>query len=200
MNNLENPGERRLPAAGERYRHFKGGLYQIVALAKHSETGEQMVVYQALYGEFVIYVRPLAMFMDQVDREKYPGCRQKFRFERAGKSEEESTEVSSEPATRAVAEEDMQKEPENGQTEEETGALAAAQKRHAVLMEFLDADTSAQKLNILRGMRKHIDNKMVHDMAVSLDIGLDEKPLEDQIQDIENCLKTYARFECGRLR
>ena len=159
-----------------------------------------MVVYQALYGEFVIYVRPLAMFMDQVDREKYPGCRQKFRFERAGKSEEESTEVSSEPAARAVAEEDMQKEPENGQTEEETGALAAAQKRHAVLMEFLDADTSAQKLNILRGMRKHIDNKMVHDMAVSLDIGLDEKPLEDQIQDIENCLKTYARFECGRLR
>lgn len=200
MNNLENPGERRLPAAGERYRHFKGGLYQIVALAKHSETGEQMVVYQALYGEFVIYVRPLAMFMDQVDREKYPGCRQKFRFERAGKPEEESTEASSEPAARAVAEEDMQKEPENGQTEEETGALAAAQKRHAVLMEFLDADTSAQKLNILRGMRKHIDNKMVHDMAVSLDIGLDEKPLEDQIQDIENCLKTYARFECGRLR
>ena len=200
MNNLENPGERRLPAAGERYRHFKGGLYQIVALAKHSETGEQMVVYQALYGEFVIYVRPLAMFMDQVDREKYPGCRQKFRFEWAGKPEEESTEASSEPAARAVAEEDMQKEPENGQTEEETGALAAAQKRHAVLMEFLDADTSAQKLNILRGMRKHIDNKMVHDMAVSLDIGLDEKPLEDQIQDIENCLKTYARFECGRLR
>ena len=49
-------------------------------------------------------------------------------------------------------------------------------------------------------MRKHIDSKMVHDIAVSLDIGLDEKPLEDQIQDIENCLKTYARFECGRLR
>ena len=71
---------------------------------------------------------------------------------------------------------------------------------HTFLMEFLDADTYAQKLNILRGMRKHIDDKMVHDMAVCLDIGLDEKPLEEQIMDIESCLKTYARFECSRLR
>lgn len=52
------------PRPQEMYRHFKGNIYQIRCLAKHSETGEMMVVYQAMYDTFQIYVRPLAMFME----------------------------------------------------------------------------------------------------------------------------------------
>ena len=63
---------RTLPVPGEFYRHFKNRLYQIVAIAYHSETNEAMVVYQALYGEYRIWVRPLSMFMEEVDRNKYP--------------------------------------------------------------------------------------------------------------------------------
>lgn len=52
---------------GKRYRHFKGNEYLVLHLAKHSETEEDMVVYQALYGERGIWVRPLAMFLEQVE-------------------------------------------------------------------------------------------------------------------------------------
>ncbi len=51
------------------YRHFKGNMYQVIAIATHSETLEKMVVYKALYGEQGIWVRPLSMFEEEIERE-----------------------------------------------------------------------------------------------------------------------------------
>ena len=66
---------------GRVYRHFKGKLYLVLAIAKHSETGDRFVVYKALYGDCQVYIRPFMMFASEVDREKYPDVKQEFRFQ-----------------------------------------------------------------------------------------------------------------------
>ena len=58
-----------------KYRHFKGNEYELVGIAKHSETLEEMVVYRPLYGEGKLWVRPAAMWFEQVDRDGYCGPR-----------------------------------------------------------------------------------------------------------------------------
>lgn len=58
-----------------RYRHFKGKEYEVLGLAKHSETLEDMVVYRALYGEHGVWVRPASMWNERIEREGYSGPR-----------------------------------------------------------------------------------------------------------------------------
>lgn len=67
---------------GATYKHFKGNLYRVENIAKHSETGEDYVVYRQMYGEESLWIRPLDMFLEKVDKEKYPDVVQEYRFER----------------------------------------------------------------------------------------------------------------------
>ena len=63
------------------YKHFKGNYYLVEDIATHSETREKYVVYRSLYENVELYIRPLDMFLSEVDHEKYPNVKQKYRFE-----------------------------------------------------------------------------------------------------------------------
>ncbi len=198
--------QKRIPEPGQLYRHFKNNLYQIITVAAHSETSEKMVVYQALYGNFKTYVRPLAMFISEVDHEKYPDVKQKYRFEPVILSVEEESDMG---RSTQVPEESGSPVPDTGDPYEikisedrgsQTDIAALDGSINPVLLEFLEADTYVEKLDILLYKKKYINDKILNDMAVSIDCTVDDGDLEERISEFAFCLQTHARFESNRLR
>ena len=179
---------------GQFYRHFKNRLYQIVAEAEHSETGEQMVVYQALYGDYRVYVRPYEMFVSEVDHGKYPDVSQKYRFELVEFTrKEDGQENRQETAREDPAEEEVQKEHPVPRTDE-------MNQVDPVLLEFLDADTLEEKMHILAYNRNRMTEGLLNSIAISLDLVVEKKGIQAQYDEIMNCLGTMERFECNRMR
>lgn len=183
------------PRPQEIYRHFKGSVYQIITLARHSEDGTRMVVYQQLYAPFEVYVRPLEMFMSRIDARKYPDERQIYRFEKLdiGKGEEEETKLGK---SQAVADDKTTTETAQAQDTEGGNEFALDEG----LVAFLDADSYEKKLQILSSLHPRITDAMIDTMAVSLDTEVKEGDIETRYNEIKNCLLTMERFECNRLR
>ncbi len=197
------------PRPQEMYRHFKGKQYQIRCLAKHSETGELMVVYQAMYEPFETYVRPLSMFMEEVDRTKYPDAGQKYRFVLLGEEEEEEnfgTERNQSAGENFGTEKDQSAE-ENT----ETAAVRSAEENDfaetgeqlnidPLVLEFLDAGSYGERLTILDSLHNRITDDMINTMAVSVDLEIKDGEIEDRYAELRSCLRTFEKYECNRLR
>ncbi len=211
-----------IPKPHEIYKHFKGNLYQIVTIAQHSETGEQLVIYQAMYGDFKTYARPLAMFTSEVDKVKYPEVQQRFRFELQGADADrqirETDEVNGgQTTTQAVPTATAQDaaiwtaqvaavqdaatvpaqataQPASVETQPEEPEL------DPLVLEFLDADSYEQKLNILAGLHHRITDEMITTMAIACDIEVNDGETEERYEELKNCLLTMEKFECNRLR
>ena len=181
----------RIPKAQELYRHFKGNLYQIVTVAEHTETGEQMVVYQAMYGDFRIYARPLEMFCSKVDRSKYPEVKQEYRFElQEAYGEAVKTVEICVPQSASYSEIPKEEKETQGETQEVV--------LDPGLLEFLDADTYIQRLNILTGMHHRITDELLTTMAIACDVEVEEGDLESRYQSLKNCLLTLDKYEISR--
>lgn len=90
FNNPEPPVPERELLVGHVYRHFKGGLYRVEDVAKHSETLEEYVVYRKLYDDKSLWIRPKEMFLSPVDKEKYPDAMQEYRFEPVAETDGEN--------------------------------------------------------------------------------------------------------------
>ena len=83
---------RQTPVAGQIYKHFKGNLYKVLAVAVHTESEEKLVVYQSVDNPDRVFARPLEMFMSDIDRFRYPLIRAKYRFTLVSEPEEETDE------------------------------------------------------------------------------------------------------------
>ena len=208
----------RIPKTYEIYKHFKGKLYQVLAVAEHSETGEQLVVYQALYGTFQIYARPLDSFLSAVDKEKYPDAMQNFRFELCmlqAEPDKVTQTVQTEPdkAVQAMASvaksEPMKAQPMMTESAEvdrpveqrEAQALEPEEPQiDPIVLQFLEAESYEERLNILVGFKHRITDEMITTMAVASDVEVPEGSLEERFLELKNCLSTLDKYECSRLR
>ena len=193
-----------IPQAGEIYQHFKEKLYRIVALATHTETGEQLVIYQALYGEFQVFARPLSMFLEKVDAKKYPDAAGKDRFMRIPMAEAAAVP---QPVP-APSENPVEPRPATMPSENPVESRPAAASSESPvepqpdpgLLAFLDADSYEEKLEVFASLEGKVDLHMLNAIAASLDLELSEGSLEEQYDTLKSCLMTLERYECNRLR
>lgn len=191
----------RIPKPHEIYKHFKGNLYQVLAVAEHSETGEKLVVYQALYGDFKIYARPMDNFLEKVDRVKYPKAAQVFRFELQGGEQKEDSQGADTSCAEQVSREPEQVSHEPKQEQQEAAGRQQEELNiDPMVLQFLEADTYEERLNILVGLRHRITDDMITTMAIASDVEVPEGSLEERFQGLKNCLATLDRYECNRLR
>ncbi|CDB89465.1 putative uncharacterized protein [Clostridium sp. CAG:253] len=204
--------------AGEFYKHFKGQLYQVRALAENSEDNTPMVVYQAMYAPFKIWVRPLSTFLEKLDKEKYPDAAQEYRFERIILDDRQNTEaaepdiVQSEKSAAVtntihpeeaitVSDEEITDALLSGQVERKlSGKISDNQLAAKGLMIFLDAENYHDKRHIFSSLEPYLNDTILNNIAVTLDLVLDEGSPEQHFDTILNCLETHEHYECNRLR
>ncbi len=216
--------ERGKPASGEFYRHFKGNLYQVRTLARDSDTKAWSVVYQEMHPPFQCWVRELQEFMEPVDGEKYPDCSQKYQFEKVepealdgseelnsrgecggeelnsrGECGGDETILSEE--RREISKEMFLKAIKSGQPERYLrDAMSNDQVAEQGFLELLDAETFQEKRQIFMGMRNYLTPLLISNIAVALDIVLEDGNQEEQYESVLHCLEAFEHYEGGRLR
>lgn len=160
----------------DRYRMGLGGNtvylndlpYQVICVARNSETQEEMAVYQALYGEFECFVKPLDLFLKEWNGEG-----------------EQADEI------------EAPKQEDDGQ-EDTGNANPDGEQANPVLLEFLDADTLEQKYQILKSLGSSVTNRLIDDFAVVLDLVIPDGNLDDRYQQLLNSVRTRQKYENTR--
>lgn len=195
------------PLPGEKYLHFKNKLYQVIAVAKHSETMEPYVVYQALYGDFGVYIRPYDMFVSEVDHEKYPKVTQKYRFAYVDHTKNETIRTERAEHKKIPVHQNVEQQ-ENVPDVTAAVSTAELQEQDMVqresdveeqinpwLLRFLDTDTMEEKYQIVCDIKNDITDRLIDDLAVAVDVVIPEGKLSDRYEQLKYCIRTRQKYE-----
>ena len=200
---------RQTPVAGQIYKHFKGNLYKVLAVAVHTESEEKLVVYQSVENPDRVFARPLEMFMSDIDRFRYPLIRAKYRFTLVSEPEEETNgeETKEEETKEETLNEDTKEEDvKDGETEEQSDDDSAVYKDNGELVidpyveRVLDEKEFSKKIEFFEMLRGKCSEDMLTTIAISLDIQLQEGSIEDKYSQILRTLKMHEKYETSRLR
>ncbi len=198
-------------------------------LAKDSSSLKEKVVYQAMYAPFDCWVRDLEEFTSEVDKEKYPDAKQSWRFEKVvfevaereqgkpafgnnaipagtGEADKKTGWIAQEnkevlKGTEEVSDEILVKALKSGQpqryldqkiTEEEIAQRG--------LLQLLDAEGFREKRQIFIGLKPYLNERMLNNIAVALDIVLEDGDEESQYESIMRCMEAFEHYEGRRLR
>ena len=137
---------------------------------------------------------------------KYPDVEQKYRFAllEEGQDSVQEREImepeKAEPTDRAQDQQNLQKQIEVKTDVKSVDESEEELNIDPLVLAFLDADSYEQRLLILDSLHNRITDDMINTMAVSEDLEIKEGDLEDRYQELRNCLRTYEKFECNRLR
>ena len=195
------------PLPGEKYLHFKNKLYQVIAVAKHSETMEPYVVYQALYGDFGVYIRPYDMFVSEVDHEKYPEVTQKYRFAYGDHTKNETLRTERAEHKKIPVNQNVEQQ-ENVPDVTAAVSTAELQEQNMIqresdveeqinpwLLRFLDTDTMEEKYQIVCDIKNDITDRLIDDLAVAVDVVIPEGKLSDRYEQLKYCIRTRQKYE-----
>ncbi len=190
--------KRTIPRPNEVYQHFKGKQYKIITIASHTETEEELVIYQGLYAPYKVYARPVSMFLEEVDKVKYPHATQGYRFEKVEekksifgkKNKSEDGLLLVEAKEEMVFETISPEEDDLQQTD--TAAI------HPGLLQFLDAEGYTAKLEVLSTLKNKLTPELLTPMELSMGMEPSEATVEERYASIKNQLLTKLKYEKTR--
>ena len=194
--------DRNIPLPGSFYRYPDGNILQIICIANNYKDKEKNVVYQKMFPPFDIWTEPLSSFMEETGNKDG----QKYKYEEAG-TEIMPTGINVPvnnmdiPESAGITDSIFKEALLNGSIDRKiAGKMPDNEIAEKGFMELLDARTYHEKYIIFTSLRKYLDKRLLNNIAVALDIVLEDGDEEEQYDSVLHCLQTFEHYETQRLR
>lgn len=187
--------DRNIPLPGSFYRYTDGNIFQVICIAKNYKDEEMEVVYQKMFPPFDIWTEPLDSFMGKADINEDMQKYKPIQAETSGMPDgvvQESASIDNDVFKEALL---------NGTIDRKiAGRMPDSEIAEKGFMELLDARSYHEKYIIFTSLRKYLDKRLLSNIAVALDIVLEDGDEEEQYDSILHCLQTFEHYETQRLR